>query len=234
MLSGKIDNPFYKEILDMVFKKNRNCLIIITGDTGTGKSYLALKLAQELDPTFTPENISERVVCHPKQFIDLVVNKKDELKTGSVIVMDEAGVSMASREWYSYNNKALDYILQTFRYQKLIVIFTVPNMSFVDSHARRLFNFYIETIGINFSKKLSKCKILKLSSKATIFAIFPGRIEPFFFCIPKRVAGFSVAIFIASSIGIPMDVRNLIPFLRIREEPAIVPSIFLLNIPSSK
>lgn len=160
----KYNNPFLQEIYDMVHKKNRNCLIVIVGDTGKGKSYVALRIAHALDPEgFNENTIRERVVAEPKQFIDLVVKKKDKLNNGSVIVFDEAGTGMAARQWHSANNQAIDYILQTFRYQQLIVIFTVPNLSFIDTHARRLFHYYVEALDIDKKNNLNICKIFKLS-----------------------------------------------------------------------
>lgn len=158
------NNVFYQKIYNQVHKKNRNCLIVVTGDTGKGKSYIAMKIAHMLDPEgFNHKTLRQRLIADPKQFTDLVVNKKDQLYTGATIVFDEAGTGLAAREWYSHNNRAIDYILQTFRYQKLIVIFTVPNMNFIDIHARKLFHFYVEALDINIGKKLNKCKVFELS-----------------------------------------------------------------------
>jgi predicted XRE-type DNA-binding protein len=62
----------------------------------------------------------------------------DKLPGGSVIVFDELGVSMNARTWQSQGNRIMSYVLQTFRYKRLICIFTVPDLSFIDSTARRL------------------------------------------------------------------------------------------------
>lgn len=159
----KFITPLYQAIYDRIYKRKQNTLIVIVGGVGTGKSLLALRIGKELDPTFTEETLKERVVISPEQFLELVVNKKDKLKTGSVIIIDEAGTQLGSRDWYTVNNRVISYVLQTFRYQRLIVIFTLPNMSFLDVHARRMFDFYIETLKIDFSNNQTIAKVYGLS-----------------------------------------------------------------------
>lgn len=164
MKHKEFKNPFIQRVYDQVHKKQRNCLIVITGDTGKGKSYIAMKIAHSLDPEgFNEKTLRERLIADPKKFVDLVVNKRKELYTGACLVFDEAGTGLAAREWYSHNNKAIDYILQTFRYQKLVVIFTVPNMSFIDKHARQLFHYYLEALDVDIKRGLNIVKLFELS-----------------------------------------------------------------------
>lgn len=132
--------------------KNKNFLCAITGPTGSGKTYSSLKLAEVLDPNFN----KDRIVFTPKEFINLLNN--GDLKSGSVIVFDEAGVSLNNRAWQSIANNLIQYVLQTFRHKNYIVLFTAPDFSFIDKASRKLFHSYMETKGINFSK--NKC-ILK-------------------------------------------------------------------------
>jgi predicted Zn-ribbon and HTH transcriptional regulator len=144
-------NPIVESIRTRILKRNKNWLGIVVGDTGSGKSFSAIRLAQAIDPGFT----IDRVVFNPNDFIALI---RSDLPRGSAIVFDEAGVGMPSREWYSIQNKVLGYVLQTFRYKNYAVIFTVPSIDFVDVQARKLFHAYIETCGINYSIKAVKLK----------------------------------------------------------------------------
>lgn len=155
------ENPFYEEIRTLIFKKNRNVLIVITGGTGTGKSYVAIKMAKDLDPTFTEETMKERIISEPKDFLNIMDNPT--LTKGKVLIFDEAGVGIPAREWYSINNRAIDYILQTFRYKNLIVIFTVPLLSYIDTHARKLFRFYMETVDVDFTERTNEVKAFEFS-----------------------------------------------------------------------
>lgn len=176
MTINETDHPLYKTIYKRVYHKKQNALILIVGDVGTGKSTLALRIAEKLDPTFTKDNIRERVVIQPEQFSELIAKADDDkLAAGSVVIIDEAGASaMASRDWYSIGNKMISHILQTFRYRRLILIMTVPNMSFIDVHARKLINFLIETKKIDFNTRKTKARVWKLN-----FNKISGQSDPY-------------------------------------------------------
>lgn len=132
-----------KEIKSRI-NKNKNCLVIVCGETGSGKSYSAGYIAETLDPD---HDVDHHLVFTAKQFMRLINSK--QLKKGSVIIWDEAGVGIPTREWYSISNKAISYVLQTFRFMNLIVIFTTPAFEYIDKQTRNLFHFYIETIKVH-------------------------------------------------------------------------------------
>jgi len=121
--------------------KNQNFVMLYVGQTGTGKSYAAMSLGEELDPEF---NI-DRIVFSADEFIS-VLNEDSDLKRGSVIVWDEAGVGMPAREWYSLSNKVISYVVQTFRVKGYILIMTTPSLRYIDSQIRNLFHGIAETI----------------------------------------------------------------------------------------
>lgn len=163
-MTNEFENPLYQAIYDRIYKRRQNCLIACVGETGTGKSYTALQIASTLDKGFNHETVKERVVVSPEQFTDLVVNKANTLQTGSALVIDEAGAgSLQAREWHSVTNKQITYLLQVFRYQQLLVIFTVPSLDMIDKNARKLINYVVEARKINFDKGLCKCKVYRLT-----------------------------------------------------------------------
>jgi len=134
-------------------KQNKNFLGCITGGTGSGKTYSALRMAEMLDKDFN----ADRIVFTPKDFIDLL--NSGTLKKGSVIVADEFGVSMNSRNWQSLDNQMMNFILQTFRSEfNSIVFFTSPDFAFIDVSARKLFHSHMMTMGINQTDKEVKIK----------------------------------------------------------------------------
>lgn len=138
-------------------KTNRNFICCCTGSTGSGKSYAMLAWAEELDPSF---NI-DRVVFTPKQFMELINSGK--LEKGSVILFDEIGVALNSKEHMSIVNRALNFFMQTFRHRNWILLMTTPHIHFLDAGVRRLLHAHAETVGIDQRMKKSKLKIFSLS-----------------------------------------------------------------------
>jgi hypothetical protein len=137
---------FFKEKKHRLIKNNQNWLGIICGPTGTGKSYTGLTIANLI--SFRPITIHRNVVFSPEELMKKLVNPK-ELEKGDVLIFDEAGVGMSSRDWTSLQNKLIGSILQTFRNMNLGVIFTTPNLGFIDVQARKLFHNYFETLDLD-------------------------------------------------------------------------------------
>lgn len=162
-------------------KNNKNFLVTITGPTGSGKSWTGLSIAELLDPDF---NI-DRVIFKGKELMKLI--NTANLKPGSVILWDEAGIDLSNRNWQSVTNKMLNALLQTFRSRNFILIFTVPFSDFVDASSRKLFHADFETQRINkalkevvvkpkllqYNPNLRKFyrKYLKVSSKGKLIKI---------------------------------------------------------------
>lgn len=144
-----------KSITDRLYKRNQNYLAVLVGGTGTGKSYAGLKFCEKIDPSF---NIS-RVVFSPEEFMALL--NAGTLKKGNAILFDEIGVGMDARSFMQFSNKAMSYILQTFRWENLAVIFTVPSLAFLDTNARRLVHAVIETVEIDYKNNLCMVKYLR-------------------------------------------------------------------------
>lgn len=134
---------------------NQNMLIAITGGTGSGKTWTALRLAEQLSTErgvpFTVDNVCLSV----KDLLSLVVN--GNLPKGSVILMDESGISANNRNWQSTNNKMLQFLLQTFRHRNIIVLFTSPDLAFVDKASRKLLHLWFETARIDRVKHVNWC-----------------------------------------------------------------------------
>ena len=142
-----------QKIRSRLYDQNKNWICVICGATGTGKSYSALRLAQMIDPTFT----IDRCCFSAEEFLKLL--NSGTLRTGNVIILDEAGVGLPARQWYDICNKSINYVLQTFRRENIALIMTTPALSFIDIQARILSHCYIDTQKIDREKKRVLVKI---------------------------------------------------------------------------
>lgn len=163
-----------KRIYHRVNRRNQNALICFVGPTGTGKSYSAIRLCQMVDPTFT----TDRIKFTSKEFLGLL--RDGNLKKGSAIIFDEFGVAHSARSWYDITNKMINFILQTFRRQNLVVCFTVPDASFVDIQARKLFHYIIDLQRINYTENKAYAKVFNVKPQLRAkepYMIYPKKTE---------------------------------------------------------
>lgn len=140
------------EYVNQRIANNKNFLLMISGPTGSGKTWGGLSIGELLDEDF---NI-ERVIFKGSELMALV--NSGNLKPGSVILWDEAGIDLSSRSWQSMMNKMLNFLLQTFRHKNIILILTAPYGDFIDISSRKLFHAEFETQGINKAKKTCTMK----------------------------------------------------------------------------
>ena len=156
---------FVKYAKDRV-KNNQNLLGIFLGGTGSGKTFASLKYAESLDKKF---NI-DRIVFNTEDFMKIL---NSGLPSGSVVVYDEIGVGHASRQWHSMANQMFNYILQTFRHKNIIVLFSTPDLSFIDKAARKLIHITFTTTGhIDRKHNLVVCKPLLTQNNPTYDKIY--------------------------------------------------------------
>jgi ABC-type dipeptide/oligopeptide/nickel transport system ATPase component len=136
-------------------KQKKNCLILIVGETGSGKSYAGLRLCESFDPNFS----NDKVTFKSREFIDIIDNKELSYPNAAIL-FEELSVAMSARRWQDTTHQMVNSLLDTFRYKRLLVVFTVPDISYVDAQTRKKFHFKFEMKGIDYKRKISKVKPL--------------------------------------------------------------------------
>ncbi len=155
-------NVILERIQRRLYVQNKNFLLACVGATGSGKSYFGLRLCSEIDPEF---NI-ERVVFDAESLMKLL--NSGTLHKGSAILWDETGVGLSNRTWFSVSNRVINYVLQTFRQDNLMMVFTVPDISFIDNATRKLFHALVETQRIDYANNVCYVKYLEIQTNTRI------------------------------------------------------------------
>jgi len=123
--------------------------------SGMGKSYLAMKIGEKIDKNF---NI-DKVVFTPSDFVDAMDEIETINKPHQVISIDEAGILVNSKKWYSFINKSIGDCVMTFRNLRSMAIFCTPETMILDKFIR----WYV-------SHLFTVRKTVVSSRKVTVFA----------------------------------------------------------------
>jgi hypothetical protein len=135
-------NIIDQRILDLL-RNNRNWFGGICGDTGTGKSYTALRVGELTDRTFDADKVAFNVL----ELLLLI----DSVSSKELIVFDEAEAWNARRAMKA-ENVALGEIMSMLRYTQKNVACTMPDLEMIDINARRLMQDYLRTMYIRRNK----------------------------------------------------------------------------------
>jgi len=146
----------YRTTWNDVYFREKSAGFIILGQTGSGKSWLGLKIANDLDPTFAA-NLEKRIVYTAEEFIQLVAY--GNLKRGNVVIFDELGHAEGadSRASMSRSNRLLSGVVSTYRQMGLIVIWILPTLTQLDKNIRMVsITGYFKILGIDYKRKQTR------------------------------------------------------------------------------
>lgn len=159
------DNPFLNNVRGRLWRENRNFISITTGPTGSGKSWANLTMCMYTDKKFTINNV----------FFDILplieALREGRLGRGSAIMLDEAGISFASRNFQSVQNKQMSGLLQIFRAENIALFMTLPNMGFLDKAGRMLMHTHLETMFVDRGRR-----VCRMRWKYTDFNSYKGKV----------------------------------------------------------
>jgi hypothetical protein len=130
--------------LHVTREQNENFMGLFIGMPGKGKTWAAVRLAEQLDDTFDVERIcvTYEEFLNVLQSLAVAWDNKEDV-AGRVVIFDEFQRTAGARKFMSSINQAINDVLHTFRYLNLIVIFTTPHLSFIDINSRAVMHFQV-------------------------------------------------------------------------------------------
>lgn len=129
-------------------KNNKPTIVLIVGDSGEGKSYITLSLADILlqrEGLDLKDYLKDTVIFTPLEYAEkmpaLLHDKR--LKKVKFLIMDEAREVVDAKKWFDYVTRAVAQVNTMFRRVKPMVIFVVTQyVGDIDKALRRTANFY--------------------------------------------------------------------------------------------
>ncbi len=142
-------------IKKIVTQANSNWMELYQGESGSGKTYCALKIAIEIDPTF---DVSTQLVFDVRSLMRLVNSEDFKKRKWKIIIFDEPQTSINSRTWQSLTNKLMNFLVSTFRHQNCILFFCCPYRDFLDSASMKMLHCVTEMVTIDRKRNLVKTR----------------------------------------------------------------------------
>lgn len=157
------ETPEAKVILDFIerrIKKKLSCNIIFSGELGKGKSYSGIRLLELWYKRRFDELFHISHVCDTLD--EAVLLGRDFKRKGEGILIEELSVLAGSRESLTKINRLWNKFMDTCRIKQIVIVGNTPYLNFIDKHIISLSQVWIETLGVNFRKKVCVCKPLIL------------------------------------------------------------------------
>ena len=180
-----IPNSFADKVSRIVTSQyNQNYTLIITGGTGSGKSYAGISLAMAIAAKVAkikggrPSDYFEVDRCMSVIDIWRFFDVLESAKKYNIVILDDAGVGINARKFMDTINITINNISQTYRTLNLCTIITVPEMYFVDRVIRSLVDALCEMDGM-VAPNLSRGRLFEIQRKSRLgsggklFYIYP-------------------------------------------------------------
>ena len=159
---------------NIVLSGNQHVVINVVGETGSGKSSfaggliigMANYMGQRLnrDPR-TLFNFQDNLACIN---LDRVQKVMEDPKEYNIIWLDDMGIALNSRKFYTLDNMDFNDVLQSFRPNRNIVVITEPQESLIDKVIRKIAHYHIELTNKLFETHnipMTACKAKKIQYK---------------------------------------------------------------------
>lgn len=162
-------------------QKDQDCIGIVDGSPGLGKSTLAQQLANRVDPTF-------KTAIPPRICMDMPTLQKTilEAKPGSAIIFDEALNGLNIRRTMSSLNVILTSLMAECRQKRLFIVLCLPSIFDMDRSIaihRALFLIHVYTKGgtQRYFKFFGKKQKSKLFQDVNAKRIYQYKARPTFY-----------------------------------------------------
>lgn len=125
-MSSRLKESLDNKVIPSLHKKDKDCVVVVDGAEGSGKSTFAMQLGKYVDPSL---NLA-RVVFNPEEFRSAIF----KAKKGECVIYDEAFTGYSSRSSLSPVNRVLVSLAMQMRQKNLFVIIVLPTIFLLDKY----------------------------------------------------------------------------------------------------
>lgn len=146
--------------------EKKSTIGLILGARGTGKSALGLRILENISAGYG-RNIYAMGFKNIPSWIK-VVEKVDDVKNNSFLLIDESGITFSSRNFMSELNKFLGNLLLVARHKDLSVLFITQNSANIDINIIRQLDYMLLKPSSLLQKDFERKKIAEIYKEKAI------------------------------------------------------------------
>lgn len=140
--------PYFSSMLQYRTNHKLACNIVITGEPGIGKSYMATDIARVIEGIILGSGKERFTIDQVVYFYSAYMDTITKLKMGKAIVFDEPSYAMGKRDWYKDLNKVLVQTIESQRFLVHPLLIPIINQSLLDKTIRSyLIQYRIHVLG---------------------------------------------------------------------------------------
>lgn len=127
--------PYFSMHVSRAIHQKKACNVVVTGEAGAGKSYMAIDICRVLEGITKTGNDRfklKQVVYRYQNYMQLIL----KLRMGKAIMFDEPSYAISHRDWYKEANKVLTRTMESQRFKIHPVFIPVINKALLDKTIR--------------------------------------------------------------------------------------------------
>lgn len=137
-------------------RKRLGMTIIVTGESGRGKSYFGLRYLERWYQKRFKEEFPINHVCNTPE--EAVILGRNFTRKGEGILIEELSVHLGRRASMTKQNRLFNMFLDVCRLKQIIVIGNCPHISFVDKHYSMMAQSWVNVNQVDFKKDIILAK----------------------------------------------------------------------------
>lgn len=134
---------FARRIVDYINEENQNCIILVTGGTGKGKSYGSLRIQEAVGREAETEEERLFRMYSDRDFSRYIY--QGDIRKFDIIFYDDPGISAAGNyEQLTLMGRTLAYVAQSWRHRNVVLIMATPSAIMINKNYRRFAHYELK------------------------------------------------------------------------------------------
>lgn len=173
------ENPrLFLDLLQMRKDRQKDSIIIVTGERRSFKSLGSIRIAETLDPDF---DVTKNLFFDIKGFL-----LRWRQLNGGVIILDEASENVDRRRWFDLENRVFNSLITREGFRQNTALLTFPMISDLDIRSVRLCTFHLTMKGYDSNRRSAYGIVYRMKPVSLMGKVFPVFVQAIPIQLPSK------------------------------------------------